>query len=87
MTENEVLERVRRKVGAFNEEGRFTPRLQVPENGIRLDGEWYYVIVQPVAEPRSSYDYYNALSEIEEEIEHDLEPEGVNVLIVPVLPG
>ena len=52
--------------------------------GMRRDGDYYYVVVQPSREDIRSYDYYNILAEVEGEIE---EQEKVNILLVPALPG
>ena len=52
--------------------------------GMRRDGEYYYVVVQPSRDDIRSYDYYNILAEVEDEIELH---EKVNVLLVPALPG
>ena len=52
--------------------------------GLRRDGDYYYVVVQPSREDIRSYDYYNILAEVEGEIE---EQKKVNILLVPALPG
>lgn len=52
--------------------------------GLKRDGDYFYVVVQPSREDIRSYDYYNILAEVENDIE---ENENLNVLLVPALPG
>ena len=59
-------------------------RLNVMEDGVRHDGDWWEVVVQPDTENVRSYDYHTILAETENELE---EGTGTNILLVPVLPG
>ena len=52
--------------------------------GLRRDGDYFYVVVQPTRDDIRVYDYYNTLAEVEDELE---EREDMNVLLVPALPG
>ncbi len=59
-------------------------RLNVSEQGIRHQDDWWEVVVQPSREDVRSYDYYGRLAEAENDIE---DKEHLNILLVPVLPG
>jgi hypothetical protein len=48
--------------------------------GVKRDGEYVYVVVQPDRDDIRSYDYYNVLAEVENDLE---ENEHLNVLLVP----
>jgi hypothetical protein len=52
--------------------------------GVRIDGDYYYVVVQPDRDDIRSTDYYNILVDVEDELEKG---EHLNVLLVPTLPG
>lgn len=58
-------------------------RLQVREQGVKRDDDWWYVLVQPDREDVRSYDYYGRLAEAEIDLK---DKEHLNVLLVPVLP-
>ena len=57
--------------------------LDVLEEVIRQDEDWYYVVVQPSREDVRSYDYNARLVEAESDLQ---EKENVKVLLVPMLP-
>ena len=59
-------------------------KLSVLREGVRQDGDWWYVIVQPSSDRPRSYDYYDALSETEQDIQ---DKEQENILLVPVMPN
>ena len=59
-------------------------RLNVRPKGLRQDGDYWYVVVQPDKEDVRSYDYYGRLAEAENDIE---ENEDLKILLVPTLPG
>lgn len=59
-------------------------RLNVRPQGMRQDGDYWYVVVQPDKEDVRSYDYYGRLADAENDIE---ENEQLKILLVPVLPG
>ena len=58
-------------------------RLEVIDDGVKHDDDWWYVLVQPDREEIYSYDYYGRLAEAEIDLK---DSEHVNVLLVPVLP-
>lgn len=57
--------------------------LDVLPDGVRQEEDWWYVLVRPDRENVRAYDYYARLAEAEVTLRDD---EGVNVLLVPVLP-
>ena len=57
---------------------------QLRITGVKQDGDYYYVVVQPSRDDIRSYDYYNLLAETENDIE---EKENLNIMLVPALPG
>ncbi len=59
-------------------------RLNVLEQGVRHDGDWWEAVVQPDKDDARSYEYHTILAETENELE---EQTGMNILLVPVLPG
>jgi hypothetical protein len=59
-------------------------KLQVIEDEVKKDDDWWYVLVQPDREDIPSYDYYGRLAEAEISLK---DAENVNVLLVPVLPA
>jgi len=59
-------------------------RLEVAEDGLKKDDDWWYVLVQPSRQDVRSYDYYGRLAEAEIDLK---DSEKVNVLLVPVLPA
>lgn len=59
-------------------------RLKVLEQGVRHRDDWWEVVVQPDRDDIRSYDYHAILAETEGELEEET---GMNVLLVPVLPG
>ena len=59
-------------------------RLNVSREGVRQDGNWWYVVVQPDRDDVRSLDYSAIMSQTEDELE---EKEHLKVLLVPSLPG
>src|SRR5690349_4436320 len=53
--------------------------LVVQDDGVKRDGDWWYVLVQPDREDVPSYDYYGRLAEAEISLKDE---EKVNVLLV-----
>lgn len=89
MTETESLtetrERIIEIVGKYLEPHQpKNYRLHVRPKGMRQDGDYWYVVVQPDKEDIRSYDYYGRLADAENDIE---ENEQLKILLVPVLPG
>lgn len=79
--EKQVIETVKRYLEPYQPSDY---RLNVVENGVRHDGDWWEVVVQPDKEDIRSYDYYGRLADAENDIE---DHEHLNVLLLPVLPG
>ncbi len=79
--EKEVIETVKRYLEPYQPADY---RLNVLENGVRHEGDWWEVVVQPDKENIRSYDYYGRLADAENDIE---DHEHLNVLLLPVLPG
>jgi hypothetical protein len=77
MSEHEVMELVKRKLADHDSD-----RLHIEVlDGIRQDGAWWHIPVRPKdAERPRTYEYYDILSSVEEEITED---EHINVLLVP----
>ena len=57
--------------------------LDVVPAGVRQDQEWWYVPVRPSAQPPKRYEYYEALAEVETELQKS---EHITVLLVPAAP-
>lgn len=58
-------------------------RLEVMPDGVKKDGDWWYVLVRPDRNDVRAYDYYDRLAESEVTLRDE---EQLNVLLVPVLP-
>lgn len=59
-------------------------RLEVIEDAIEQDDDWYYVVVEPSRQDVRTYDYSERLVEAELDLQ---EHEKVKVLLVPALPA
>jgi hypothetical protein len=58
--------------------------LVVEQEGVRQDQDWWYVPVRPTSEPpKRRYEYYEALAEIENELQKS---DHLTVLFVPLAP-
>ncbi len=57
--------------------------LEVVPQGIRQDREWWYVPVRPNIQPPKRFEYYEALANVEQEVQKF---EHLTVLLVPTLP-
>ncbi len=79
--EKEVIETVKRYLEPYQPSEY---RLNVLETGVRHDGDWWEVVVQPDKDDIRSYDYYGRLADAENDIE---DHEHLNVLLLPILPG
>jgi len=49
-------------------------------DGVRREAEWWYIPVKPSAIPQRSFPYYEALADVEEELE---QKEKLDVVLVP----
>ena len=58
-------------------------RLEVLDDGLREEDEWWYVLVRPDRDDVRAYDYYSRLAEAEISLRDE---ENLNVLLVPALP-
>ena len=58
-------------------------RLVVSRQGVRREGNWLYVVVQPTGKDVRASDYNTRLEVTEEALERD---ERLKVLLVPILP-
>lgn len=81
MSETQVLDLVEQYIRQ-----RQTPEFQlhVIREGVRHQGDWWYVVVQPDPPDISARTYQDAMEEAEEEMD---QREHVNVLLLPNLPG
>lgn len=76
----EVIDAVRRLLKTRHPGG---VSLDVVPAGVRQDEEWWYVPVRPSAQPPRRYEYYEALAEVENELQ---KTEQLTVLLVPAAP-
>lgn len=58
--------------------------LNVSRDGVRQDGNWWFVVVQPDRDDVNARDYSVIMSQTEDELE---DREHLKVLLVPSLPG
>lgn len=78
MSEKEVVEIVGRYLKNRHPGG---VTLEALFEGIRHEQDWWYVPVRPSQEPARRYEYYEALSDVETELE---DAEHLTVLLLPV---
>jgi hypothetical protein len=57
--------------------------LEVVEDGVHKIDHWWRVPVRPSSQPPHTFEYYDALAEVESEIQEDKQ---LNILLVPTLP-
>ena len=81
MNEGEILDLIEREVNA-RQPSNF--RLSVDRRGVRHEGNWWYVVVQPDKSDIRASDYNALMTQVEDAIED--QTEDVNVLLVPALP-
>ena len=81
MNENDVLNTVETYV---NQHQPAAYRLNVLRQGVKHEGNWWYVVVQSTPPDIRARDYANIMEQVEEQIKAQ---HNVNVLLVPVLPG
>ncbi len=77
MTESQIADVVRRHLagGTFAGLG-----MSVLDDGVRQDGDWWYVPVTPSDSFTRTDQYYAVLGDLEQEIE---DQDGLNILLVP----
>jgi hypothetical protein len=78
--EQVIAAKVRSYIGKHHPGGA---TLDVLDGGIRKEEEWWYVPVRPNIEPTKRYEYYEALADVENDLE---EKENLTVLLVPIAP-
>ncbi len=81
MSETEVLDKVEQYIRQRQPQ-EF--QLNVVRQGVRHEGNWWYVVVQPVPPDISARTYQEVMEEAEEDMD---QREHVNVLLLPNLPG
>ncbi len=79
MNKNEMLELVEREVANRQPAGF---RLSVSREGVRHEGRWWYVVVQPDRPDIRLTDYRDILSSVENAVEDQTDE---NLLLVPAL--
>jgi hypothetical protein len=80
MTEERIVELVREQLGKHHPGG---VTLNIGPGPVRRQDEYWYVPVLPTAEPPKTFEYYEALAEVEATLE---EEQDVQVLLVPITP-
>jgi hypothetical protein len=81
MTEEQLVELVRAELRKHRPGGA---SLDVGPGPIRRQEEYWYVPVIPSVEPPKTFEYYEALAEVESDLE---EREQIQVLLVPTYAG
>jgi hypothetical protein len=81
VSEQDVVHLVRRSL-QIHHPANIT--IDVIENDIRQQNGFWYITVRPSTQPSKTFEYYEALAEVESEIE---ENENVNVLLMPSMPA
>ena len=75
MNQSEITQLVKKHLAGLPFE------VQVVEDGVRQEGDWWYVTVQAREEPARQWRYYEILADIENDIAGD---NHEKVLLVPV---
>ena len=81
MSENEVLDKIQ---DYFSRHQPHDYSLNVSRKGVRRDGDWWYVAVQPSVPDIRAREYVNLMEQAEDELETLSQ---LKVLLLPVLPG
>jgi hypothetical protein len=77
MTEQQIVNLVRRYLQDHQPAGI---ALEVLEPSVHKDGDWWYVPVRPCQQLPKTYQYYEELTDIEDELK---DKEHIDVLLVP----
>ena len=77
MTNQQILETVRRHVRERKVAGA---SLEVLDQPLKREGDWWYVPIRPTQEFPRDHEYYEELLRIEEEIKRD---EQLDILLIP----
>ncbi len=81
MSENEVLDIVE---DYFSQHQPREYHLNVLRQGVRRDGDWWYVAVQPTPPDVRAREYSDVMEQAEDTIKTQT---NLKVLLLPVLPG
>ena len=81
MSEEKVVQLVRERLQDRHPGG---VTIDVVEQAIRHEGDYWYVPVRPNAQPPRTFEYYDALADVESELSLN---ERLKVLLVPTMPG
>lgn len=76
----QVVEAVRKHLSGKHPGGAV---LEVVPEGVRQDREWWYVPVRPSIRPAKRFEYYEALAEVESELQ---KTEHLTILLLPTIP-
>ena len=79
-TIEQVIDAVRKQLKDHHPGGAV---LEVVTQGIRQNQDWWYVPVRPSIQPTKRYEYYEALANVENELQKS---ENLTVLLVPTVP-
>ncbi len=79
-TDQEVVDAVRKYIKDRHPGGAV---LEVLPEGVRHEQDWWYVSVRPDFQPPKRFEYYEALAEVEAELQKS---ENLTVLLVPLVP-
>ncbi len=77
MSEQDITQLVRAQLLLHDSERL---HIEVLADGVRKDGDWWHVPVRPTTDAPRTYEYYDRLSEVEDEL---TESKHVRVLLVP----
>ena len=79
MSKRQIIRLVRKRLGEHPCVG---VTIELLEEGVRRDGNWWYVPVRPTKDFGRTYKYYETLTDVEDDVKRDLGP-GTDVLLVP----
>jgi hypothetical protein len=79
-TPQQIIDAVRKHIKDKHPGGAI---LEVLPQGVRQDREWWYVPIRPNVRPAKTFEYYEALAEVENELQKF---EHLTVLLVPTVP-
>jgi len=79
MNQNQVLDLIRRALAKRHPQGA---TIEIIEDGIRQEGNWWHVPVRPDRDIPRTYEYYEVLTDVEDEVQHEFE-DDTEVLLVP----
>ena len=80
VTEQEVIEAVRKHIKDKHPGGSI---LEVVPEDIWQEQDWWHVSIRPDVQPAKRFEYYEALAEVEIELQ---KTENLTVLLVPLVP-